>query len=367
MAILDANFSVEGSSAIQAHAVAYGATVDLAALSLSYQTITWEIVSSSKSGSAAPAITPGGTPVGATASFTQVSDPGDGLGRSWVIKCTQTDAQGNADVRYRVVGTANANGKLPICADEGAYRDATHGWSQEFNELLATASGGSGFTVSGSPSAGDVVKYNGSAAVWAGLDAFEITSFSTTTLVETSQTITPAFTSAQNRTPTSLVLTNNANGESKSVVATPTSFSTSISVQRTTPNQTYVYTLTGSDGIDADVATVTITWGQRNFAGVATAAASLATIVAAATYTTLDTNGSFTFSATSAGGSERVCFAFPTRYGTPTVEDDDTGLGVGITLIGTSSYTNAQGYSENYDRYSFDSAFIGTKTFNVAN
>jgi hypothetical protein len=214
---------------------------------------------------------------------------------------------------------------------------------------------------------GNVLTSNGLAWISASASIFDITAFSTTTLVETSQSITPAFTSAQNITPTTLTLTNNANGESKNVVVTPTSFSTSIAVQRTTPNQTYTYTLTGSDGLRSDAASVTITWGQRNFGGVAATGSSLATIVAAASYTTLDTNGTFSFAITSTGGSQRGVFAFATRYGTPTVTDNDTGFGVGITLIGTSSYTNAQGYSENYDRYELDSPFIGTKTFNVAN
>jgi hypothetical protein len=215
---------------------------------------------------------------------------------------------------------------------------------------------------------GSVLKVVGGVWVAAPASDYDITTFtSATTLVETGQSITPSFTAAHNRTPVTLTLTNNANGESKNVVGTPTNFSTSIAVQRNTPNQTYVYTLTGSDGFDADVATLTITWGQRNFAGVAASGSSLATIVAAATYTTLDTNGTFSFTTTSTGGSQRAVFAFPSRYGVPTVKDNDTGFGVGITLIGTSAYVNAQGYSENYDRYELDSAFVGTKTFDVTN
>lgn len=141
---LSAEFSVNGSSAIQAHSVAYGATVSLAALSLSFRTIAWEISSSSKTGATAPTITLSGSPTGATASFTQVADPLDDFGRAWVVKCTQTDSQGNAQVSYRVVGTLNSQSRMPICADEGKYRDATHGWSQVINEALAASAGGGG-------------------------------------------------------------------------------------------------------------------------------------------------------------------------------------------------------------------------------
>jgi hypothetical protein len=196
---------------------------------------------------------------------------------------------------------------------------------------------------------------------------YDITSFTTTTLVECGQSITPTFAAAHNHVPTSLVLTNNANAEARNVVGTPNGFSTLLAVVRNTPNQTYVYTLTGSDGLTGDVANVTITWGQRNYAGVAASGSSHATMKAAATYNTLDTNGTFSFTVTSTGGSQRACFLFPSRYGVPTLKDADTGFGVGITYVGTSSDTNAQGFSENYDRYELDSAFVGTKTFDVTN
>lgn len=134
---LSAEFSVNGDPDVQAHSVAYGATVSLAALSTEFRTIAWEIMSGSKSGETAPTIALSGAPTGVTASFAQVAAPVDGLGRAWVVKCTQTDSQGNASVAYRVVGTLNTAGRMPICADEGPWRDAVFGWSQEFNEVLA--------------------------------------------------------------------------------------------------------------------------------------------------------------------------------------------------------------------------------------
>lgn len=133
---LSAEFSVNGNSAVQEHTVAYGASVSLAVLSLEFRTIAWSIVSSSKAGSVAPTISLGGTPTGSTATFNQVEDPLDGLGRAWVVRCLVTDSQGNTATAYRVIGTVNASGILPICADEQNYRDATHGWSQAVNEAL---------------------------------------------------------------------------------------------------------------------------------------------------------------------------------------------------------------------------------------
>lgn len=140
---LSAEFSVEGSSVVQGHTVAYGATVDLVALSTEFRTIAWAIVGGSKSGTTTPTITLAGTPTGATASFPQVADPGDGLGRTWIVRCTQTDSQGNQDVRYRVVGTVNSQSRLPIAVGEETYRDAVYGWTEVINSgLNATAGAG---------------------------------------------------------------------------------------------------------------------------------------------------------------------------------------------------------------------------------
>ncbi|HTJ17845.1 MAG TPA: hypothetical protein VL494_13790 [Steroidobacteraceae bacterium] len=160
---LSAEFSVNSDPDVQEHIVAYGGSVALAALSQSFTTIAWEISSGSKSGATAPTITLSGAPLGVTASFTQVADPGDGLGRAWVVKCTQTDAAGATSVAYRVVGTRNVSSLLPICADEGNYRDSTHGWSQVINALLAASGGGATGDVTGPGSStnGDLPSFNG--------------------------------------------------------------------------------------------------------------------------------------------------------------------------------------------------------------
>ncbi|HEU4544341.1 MAG TPA: glycosyl hydrolase family 28-related protein [Jiangellaceae bacterium] len=151
-------FSVEGSTAVQYHAVAYGATVDLAIQSISgIDTIAWSIVSSSKSNQAIPTITPAGTPSGATASFPMPSDPGDGLGRSFLVKLHVT-GQGTSATVYRVVGAVNAGGIGPVCLGEQSYRDATYGWTDAFNAALAVI----GLQIGAASDAGDTPQWNGS-------------------------------------------------------------------------------------------------------------------------------------------------------------------------------------------------------------
>src|SRR5688572_16293994 len=111
-------FSVQGSTVVQAHSVAYGALVTFAIQSLTGITsISWSIVGTSKSDQAALVITPAGTPTGATATCTMPSDPGDGLGRAFGVKLTVSNAQ-ESSTTYRIFGAANSAGIIPAVAGE---------------------------------------------------------------------------------------------------------------------------------------------------------------------------------------------------------------------------------------------------------
>lgn len=135
---ISAAFTVNAASNPNTHIAAYSSTVSLALLSTTGAgTITWTIVACSKSGADLPTITRAGTPNGSTASFPLPSDPGDGLGRAYLVKCTVSDSRSTV-VEYAVVGASNAAGLLPIVPGEENVRDATHGWSQTLNQALAS-------------------------------------------------------------------------------------------------------------------------------------------------------------------------------------------------------------------------------------
>lgn len=141
-----AAFTTNGSATVQAHSVAYGATVTFALVSLTgINTIEWSIISTSKSDQAVLVVTPAGTPTGATATVTMPSDPGDGLGRSFIVKCRVTNAADSA-VHYAVFGVANSAGIIPLAAGEEAIRNATHGWTDVFNQALNAIGGAAGST-----------------------------------------------------------------------------------------------------------------------------------------------------------------------------------------------------------------------------
>ncbi len=135
---ISASFTVGGVSNPAAHTAAYSSTVSLALVSTTGAgTILWEVVACSKSGASLPSVTRAGTPNGATASFVLPSDPGDGLGRAYLVKCSVSDSRTTV-VEYAVVGALNAAGLLPIVPGEENARDATHGWSQTVNQALAS-------------------------------------------------------------------------------------------------------------------------------------------------------------------------------------------------------------------------------------
>lgn len=145
---LSASFSVDASSAIQAHETTFGGTVNLALLSLTdVRNVEWSIDGTSHSSMSSPTITPAGSPTGATASFTMVSDPGDGEGRAVVVKCLVRGSNGATATAYRVVGVANDAGVIPVCVGEENYRSSTHGWVGPVNTALAGIASSAVFNV----------------------------------------------------------------------------------------------------------------------------------------------------------------------------------------------------------------------------
>lgn len=227
---------------------------------------------------------------------------------------------------------------------------------------VATASG---LTVTGSPSAGYVPTWNGSGAVWAPREAYDITSFvHANTLYEVGTVLSnPAFTAAHSQTPDALVLTNNQNVESKNVVGTPTSFTSSQSYTFATPSYSVTWTLTGTK-ITSDVATRTASAAQKSFWGISISPADTEAFIEGLASSALDTDAarSFTVNATS---TNKIYFAHPTRYGTPTFSVG--GFAGGFTLRSSSiSVTNAQGYTENYSLWESDVAGLGSTTVVVS-
>lgn len=72
-----------------------------------------------------------------------------------------------------------------------------------------------------------------------------------------------------------------------------------------------------------------------------------------------------TFTA-NAGEGQKHAFAIPTRYGTPTFKDAETGFQAGFYLAETIQFTNASGYTEEYNVWLSTNPGMGSMTVAVS-
>lgn len=134
-----ANFTVNGNATPPAIAVAADTLVTLALTDTSFRTAQWSIVGNHDSGATNPTITPAGTPLGATATFTMPNVAGgQGFLVQVVVNNGVDDAgQERADLTKRaIVGVVSAAGEIPFVAGETYERDAVYGWTLVLNALL---------------------------------------------------------------------------------------------------------------------------------------------------------------------------------------------------------------------------------------
>lgn len=251
---------------------------------------------------------------------------------------------------------------------------ATKLWTKDHKDnlrildtFIAEGGGGGGLVVTGDPEIDYVPMWNGSGAVWAPVDGIKILSFgATVVLVETSQIVVhPGFTASLNVTPSSETLTNNANAESLDVHTTPTSFASAQTYQKTTPNQSVIFTLSaGLGALTATPATCQIIWCQKNYWGVSAAPANTAAFIQALASSALNTVRNESFSVT-ASGSNKIYAAFPDRYGTPTFSVGGFAGGF-VTRATGISVTNAQGFTEGYSLFESTLAGLGATTVLVS-
>jgi hypothetical protein len=135
---LSATFTVGGLPVTDAMEVAYGGAVALALTSTSdVHVAVWTVEGRSDYSVANPVITPAGTPPGATASYTQSADQGEGKGLSFLIQCRVWDVAGNYATAQAVIGTPNEAGIIPGAAGEKLARQSVIGWTEVFNSALA--------------------------------------------------------------------------------------------------------------------------------------------------------------------------------------------------------------------------------------
>jgi hypothetical protein len=133
-------FSVNGSSAQQAHVVTFGATINYALVnSAGVNSVECSIFGVSHSGTAIPAVTLAG--VTGAGSHTMISDPGHDV--AFGIECVVNggfDASGREEPALRcrrIIGTASyGSGIVPMVPGETTERSASQGWAKLVNNLI---------------------------------------------------------------------------------------------------------------------------------------------------------------------------------------------------------------------------------------
>lgn len=130
--------------------------------------------------------------------------------------------------------------------------------------------------------------------------------------------------------------------------------SVSVSLANLSSNATF--TLTVDDGTNTVQSNFSIQFNNRNFFGDAVIPGTINSAFLLSLQSILKSNRSHSYN-TEATGSQYNWYCFPTRYGTPTFYYN--GFVGSFSKIQTLSFTNAYGYTEDYEIYRSDNPDIG--------
>lgn len=131
-----------------------------------------------------------------------------------------------------------------------------------------------------------------------------------------------------------------------------------------TTNKTYTLKVTDERGA-TDTASVSISFLNGVYYGVMEDGATIDSAAVLKLTRELRGDRKKTFTA-NAGASQRHAFAIPTRYGTPTFKDSETGFQAGFYKASTIAFTNASGYTEDYDVWLSTNKGLGSMTVAVS-
>lgn len=127
-------------------------------------------------------------------------------------------------------------------------------------------------------------------------------------------------------------------------------------------NKSFTLSVTDERGA-VDSASTSISFLNGVYYGVLEDGATInSATVLALTRNLLGSRG-ITFTA-NAGATQRIAYAFPSRYGTPTFNVG--GFEGGFSKASTISFKNASGYTENYDVWLSDNVNLGSTTVKVS-
>lgn len=174
---------------------------------------------------------------------------------------------------------------------------------------------------------------------------------------------TPSFTASYVRTPAAAVLTDNAGSPAKSVISTPSLFTSNGSFVHATFGNSVVFTLTADEGGPNGTATAMYIWVNRAFAGVAASGQTGASfILSLPGHLQSGKPDSFTVNPSS---SQKIYYATRSAFGLCKFTVGGFTGGFARTQQGVS-VTNSNGATENFDLYESDNVGLGATTVGVS-
>lgn len=160
--MVSADFTANGNAVPPELAVAGGSLVTLSLLSASgVDVVEWKIIGSHSHLATNPVITPAGTPLGKTATFTMPAGPS----QAYLIQCQingGVDSEGTEQASYTktaLVGVVNPRGVIPFAFGENFERSATHGTTEALNVLAEGGDGSGDFVGPGGATAGHLISF----------------------------------------------------------------------------------------------------------------------------------------------------------------------------------------------------------------
>ena len=132
--------------------------------------------------------------------------------------------------------------------------------------------------------------------------------------------------------------------------------------QNITANQSFTLAVTDERGA-TDSASTSISFLNGVYYGVMEDGTTIDSVAVLALTRNLQGSRGITFTA-NAGATQRIAYAFPSRYGTPTFNVG--GFEGGFRKASTISFKNASGYTENYDVWLSDNVNLGSTSVRVS-
>lgn len=274
-------------------------------------------------------------------------------------------------------GATGPQGATGPAGPQGPAGSANFGGDVGTNGSILTVQGIQGNPVqTGVPNPYDVYMWDGSQFIPKHLTSdpeviglpYAVSFTPVNSLVEVGQTVNqPAFTASYNGyTPSSAILTNNFNSESRNITGSPLSFSSNQNYVRSNYGDTVVFTHTSSKGSLVRSVTAPITWTQRVFSMVAnqvTGSGSTAGYIAAVTAAmsselgTLSTQKNGSYSLQISSGLVGI-LAWRAGYGPSRLFVNGFFGGFQNPIV--TPLTNSYGFTENYYIYVTENSGLGS-------